>query len=165
MSLRPPPDSLPLRFAQTPLGGNTEQNPPENTRQNTRPKAQLTPEMEARKWQPGQSGNAGGRPKKTPIDDVLVELLSQKHPGDKMERSHAEILATKLLQLAEKGNLRAISEVIDRTEGRSVSCTELSGHDGAPLFMEPATRAELERRVAALLAGHGPESSEPEKTE
>jgi hypothetical protein len=41
----------------------------------------ITPEMEANKWQPGQSGNPGGRPKKTPITDELRALMEELYSG------------------------------------------------------------------------------------
>jgi hypothetical protein len=50
---------------------------PENTQENKR---QLTPAMENAKWKPGQSGNPGGRPKKKPVTDYLIDQLDQPIP-------------------------------------------------------------------------------------
>ena len=70
--------------------------------------------MEARKWQKGQSGNPGGRPKSRHITEALRKAL---------ENGDADELAQVLLSLARNGKkqsvrLAAIREIADRTEGR-----------------------------------------------
>lgn len=73
--------------------------------------ANLTP------WRPGQSGNPGGRPKRDAITVALFEQLqSQVADGD--TRSIADSIAGTLITLALKGDVRAIREIADRTEGR-----------------------------------------------
>ena len=84
---------------------------PENTQTNTRPA--LTPEMEARKWQPGQSGNPSGRPKKKPITDLFEELMSDP-----------ELVAqfkTAIANSIKKGGMAGVmymKEAADRLEGK-----------------------------------------------
>lgn len=64
-------------------------------------------------WQPGQSGNPGGRPK-----DTVSMLLKEK---DKQK------VADKLYQLALKGDMRAIQEYMDRTEGKVTDTHRFEG--------------------------------------
>lgn len=49
---------------------------PANTPTKTPYVSKLTPEMEAAKWKPGQSGNPTGRPKKKPITELYEEMLN-----------------------------------------------------------------------------------------
>ena len=66
-------------------------------------------------WQPGQSGNPGGRPKSRNITKAL-RIAVEKEYGD--GRTGAEIIATKLMELVEEGNVHAIRELNDRLEGK-----------------------------------------------
>jgi len=43
-----------------------------------RPKSKLTPEMEALKWKPGQTGNSKGRPKKERYLPAIFEQVGDK---------------------------------------------------------------------------------------
>ena len=85
----------------------------QNMHLNTR---KLTPEMEGRKWQPGQSGNPGGRPKTRHISEALRRALEE---GD------AKRLAEVLLNRAKSdkrafARIAATREIADRTEGKPV---------------------------------------------
>jgi hypothetical protein len=113
-----------------------------------------------RPFQPGVSGNPGGRPKKSPVTDEMRELLSKKVPGDKEGRTYATIVALRLVNQAitGKGNVNAIRELLDRVEGKPVQSNELSGPGGGPIpFPIPTTREELERQVQLLLSGAKPD--------
>lgn len=84
---------------------------PENTPENTR--QQLPPEMEARKWQPGQSGNPGGRPKKKPITDLFEELMSDPE----LVAGFKQAVAKSIM----KGGMAGVmymKEAADRLEGK-----------------------------------------------
>jgi hypothetical protein len=78
------------------------------------------------------SGNPGGRPKKKPITEELERLLREEAPnGD--GQTWATAIAKALLQEASKGDVRAISELTNRVEGKplqalSIGCEDASGH-------------------------------------
>jgi hypothetical protein len=73
------------------------------------------------RWQPGQSGNPGGRPKRRLIDELLEELLLTE------DSKVAEAIARALLAKAKRGDLRAVQLVVERVQGRPKQAMELSG--------------------------------------
>jgi predicted transcriptional regulator len=64
-------------------------------------------------WKKGQSGNPNGR--RNAAKDILNELLDTEIE----DRSQKERLLSKLIQMGMRGDLGAIKEVLDRTEGKS----------------------------------------------
>ena len=79
-------------------------------------------------WQPGKSGNPGGRPKGGSITSILRELLSREvRKGFPKPKTHAHEIAQKLVTLAIAGDIKAIRIVLDRVEGRVPERVELSG--------------------------------------
>ena len=83
------------------------------------------------RFKPGQSGNPGGRPKKDAISSYLrnqLELHIPESMKSEMPRAFSdlygesatfgEMLAFKLIDRAAKGNLVALSLVLDRVEGK-----------------------------------------------
>jgi hypothetical protein len=66
-------------------------------------------------WKPGQSGNPGGRPKRDAITSAL--LLQLEQPNTDTE-TIADSIAAVLVKRALSGDVRAIREIADRTEGR-----------------------------------------------
>ncbi len=68
------------------------------------------------RWKPGQSGNPSGRPKKLPITDVLREQLEQLGEDG---LANEVAIARKLVEMARQGDLGAIREIADRTEGKA----------------------------------------------
>jgi len=73
---------------------------------------------EATRWKPGQSGNPGGRPKRTPLIDACREVLREPVPGDPTGRIYARAIADKLAAMALAGDIRAAQELADRAEGK-----------------------------------------------
>lgn len=68
-------------------------------------------------FQPGQSGNPGGRPKGDSVTAWLRKKLqddSEKKPG----KTRAESVAMAILDAAEDGDFKLIKELLDRTEGK-----------------------------------------------
>ena len=63
----------------------------------------------------GVSGNPQGRPKRTRLTDALREQLQEVLAND---HTIAETIARVLIKEACNGNIQAIKEIGDRTEGR-----------------------------------------------
>jgi hypothetical protein len=70
-----------------------------------------------RPWPKGISGNPGGRPKKQPITGELERLLAGQ-AANRTGETWATVIAEGLLQQASRGDVRAISELINRVEGK-----------------------------------------------
>jgi len=70
---------------------------------------------EAHRFNPGQSGNPGGRTAK--LSEASRVKLASVIPGDPEGRTYAEGIANKLARLAIKGDIRAAQELADRAEG------------------------------------------------
>jgi hypothetical protein len=70
------------------------------------------------RWKPGESGNPGGRPKRTPLTDACRELLARSIPGDSAGRTYAQKIAEILAEKATQGDIRAVQELADRAEGK-----------------------------------------------
>lgn len=104
-------------------------------------------------WGPGESGNLAGRPKGSgALSKALRELLASPKPKDARGRTWAEVIADALLKKAARGNVAAIREAGDRTEGRPFQAVELTGRDGTDLV--PAELPEKVVKIIELLARH-----------
>lgn len=64
-------------------------------------------------WEKGKSGNPNGR--RNAARDILNKILDTEID----DRTKREVLLDKLVNMANRGNLNAIKEVLDRTEGKS----------------------------------------------
>jgi hypothetical protein len=73
----------------------------------------------------GVSGNPAGRPKKALLSDALRRQLAIAAPG-MSERTQAEAIAAALISEAILGNVQAIREVGDRTEGKPAQTLDLA---------------------------------------
>ena len=65
------------------------------------------------RWKKGESGNPNGR--RNAAKDILNQLLDVEID----DRTQREQLMLKLIQMGMRGDLGAIKEVLDRTEGKS----------------------------------------------
>jgi len=80
-------------------------------------------------FQPGQSGNPAGRPpNEGSITYWLKKLLAEPNGGG---LPVAKAVAQKVIAQAKKGDLKAISEVLDRTEGKAAQT--IRGEEGRPV--------------------------------
>ena len=73
---------------------------------------------------PGQSGNPKGKPKGArSLTTILRELLETEVEaeveGQKTRITFQESIIRKLLQKANKGEIKAITEILDRVEGKA----------------------------------------------
>jgi hypothetical protein len=95
-------------------------------------------------FKPGQSGNPSGLPKGTPKVSVALMKLLAGNPGEQFTpRSRAEEIALALLNKAASGDVQAIREVSDRTEGKSPATLNVNKSDA---------RAERYQRLADEMA-------------
>lgn len=69
------------------------------------------------RFQPGETGNAQGRPKLTVLSEALRALLATEMPNA-TEQTVAEAIAKALVRAALKGDVAAAREIADRTEGK-----------------------------------------------
>lgn len=75
-------------------------------------------------FKPGQSGNPDGRRREKPFADALRIELKENFGN----RTKLRAIAERLVALALDGNMDAIKEVANRTDGRSIQ--PVSGPDG-----------------------------------
>jgi hypothetical protein len=83
------------------------------------------------KFQKGQSGNPAGRPKSEPtITPWLKRLLLEKHDG----KPRAEHVASRLIQMAQDGDVKAIAVVLERIDGKVPDQVDLTSDGQAFSF-------------------------------
>lgn len=82
--------------------------------------------VERNKFKPGQSGNPGGRPKKKPLTEALMEALDNPE--------HLKQVIEGILAKAKKGDVAAFAAIRDTTEGKPVESHEHSGKNGGPII-------------------------------
>ncbi len=63
-----------------------------------------------KRFQPGVSGNPGGRPRKRPLTEAYEKLIA--------DPKIAEAIAKGIIRAARRGNVKAASEIADRVEGK-----------------------------------------------
>lgn len=68
------------------------------------------------KWQKGQSGNPGGRPKRNETLTNILDELGNERP-DMDNETRKRLLAHRLWELALTGDLAAMKYVYDRLDG------------------------------------------------
>ena len=82
-----------------------------------------------RRFPKGTSGNPGGRPRGVSLTRFLYLELAKPSAEDPSV-TNAELVARRVVEMAIDGDLGAIREVLDRTEGKAVARTE-HGEPGA----------------------------------
>lgn len=63
-------------------------------------------------FKPGRSGNASGRPKRKPFTDAYLAFLDA-HPEE------LAAIVRAMVKQAKKGNVKAVIEMTDRSEGKA----------------------------------------------
>lgn len=82
----------------------------------------------------------GGKPDKLMRDALILELKREAQDANGQKTQKLYLVARKLVDEAIDGNVMAIKEINDRTDGKAMQGVELSGPDGAPI---PVQRIEL----------------------
>lgn len=73
------------------------------------------PPPEEYRWKKGQSGNPGGRPKRKPLTDLMLEALSETDAkGQTLMRSIIERWALEVMG----GSASHLKELLERVEGK-----------------------------------------------
>jgi hypothetical protein len=89
-------------------------------------------------FQPGQSGNPGGRRKEKPYRDalrkVLAELVTDEDP--KEPRTKLEAVARKHVAEALEGEMTAIHGIADRLDGKPAQAIGADEDSGAPFVIQ-----------------------------
>jgi hypothetical protein len=98
------------------------------------------------RFQPGQSGNPKGKPKWKMLSDTYRAKLAERVPGDERGRNYAEAIADAAFAAALEGQIGAIQEIADRTEGKPAQAIALSGD-----FRVDMTVQEIDARLNELL--------------
>lgn len=78
-------------------------------------------------FKPGQSGNPNGRPLKLkipPLNEILANVLNAPYSDDKTK---AEALLDKLMEMAMGGDVRAAEMLLDRGYGKPKQSLEVAG--------------------------------------
>ena len=112
-----------------------------------------------RPWPKGVSGNPGGRPRKQPITEELERLLTQEVPN-REGQTWATVIAEALLQQASRGDVRAVSELANRVEGKPIQALNVNSEIGDGLAerlerarnrtLENMSEEELDERISRL---------------
>jgi len=93
-------------------------------------------------FEPGQSGNPGGRPKSKPFKDALLIEALAAEKGDACYARPGS-LRWNARQLLEKGDVHAIREIADRLDGKVAQAVIGGDEDDAPL------------KVTVIIGGNG----------
>lgn len=98
-------------------------------------------------WQPGQSGNPGGRGKGKPFQDALRLEAAAAANGQPCEAPKGS-LRWNARQLLDRGDPVAIKELADRLDGRVPQAHEHAGAGGGPITTIDLTKATDEQLKA-----------------
>jgi hypothetical protein len=67
------------------------------------------------------------------MGEAYSVILGLPIPDDPVERTYAEGIAQKVAEMALRGNMYAVGEITDRTEGKPTQKNEHSGPGGGPI--------------------------------
>ncbi|HEY6329044.1 MAG TPA: DUF5681 domain-containing protein [Blastocatellia bacterium] len=93
-------------------------------------------------FQPGQSGNPGGRTKSGgyPLSDRIRANMTTPLPGDPRGRTLGELIADNVSESAARGDFKSLLQVFDRVEGPPRRRAEPSRSEDAALWIRIASR-------------------------
>lgn len=83
-------------------------------------------------FKPGASGNPSGRPRgsrnlSTILREMLEEEIEVSIDGTKQRKQFGDVIIRRLLKKANDGDIRAITEIFDRVEGKAKQANEIKG--------------------------------------
>lgn len=91
---------------------------------------------DGKKFQPGQTGNPNGRPKKLPdLDKLLAEVLGPNKDG----RDGMEVIIEAMLKKAAKGDVKAAELLLNRGYGKAKQFISMNHEGGVNIVFEQAT--------------------------
>ena len=100
-----------------------------------------------KKFQPGQSGNPNGRPKKLPaLDEILANVLGQTKEVNGEQITAAEAIIRKLFQQAASGSIQAAKILLERGYGLSKQTIDIKGDLQTGPKMDLTKLTEEEKR-------------------
>lgn len=106
-----------------------------------------------RPWQPGQSGNPGGRPKKKPITELYEELLNDEATVNEIREA---ILRN--IKCGKAAFVPLLREMADRVEGKVIQSIDANITEVSQLS-DDELRNEIQRLTGEL---HAAEHTGPE---
>jgi hypothetical protein len=108
--------------------------------------------LQTHAFQPGESGNPSGRPRKL-MTEAYRRALERTIAGDPNGRTYADVIAEKMIALGLKGDIRAVAEVSTRADGLPPQSVSFDG-DGSSLSIQIASMSPEQKRlrVAELIA-------------
>ena len=124
-------------------------NKPQN-RQKNRGKHAFPESAKKHQFQPGQSGNPGGRPRKGKFAEMLTAMADEIVPDDPKRRTWKRFLADQIFLQAAKGNVQAFAEIVNRVEGKAVQRV-----DSERNLLENDPKEKLRALIANLRAAKG----------
>jgi hypothetical protein len=101
--------------------------------------------LETYAFQPGQSGNPSGRPRRI-MTEAYRRALERKIAGDPNGRTYADVIAEKMISLGLKGSVRAVAEVSTRSDGLPPQSVSFDG-DGSSLSIQIASMSPEQKRA------------------
>jgi hypothetical protein len=106
-------------------------------------------------WKKGQTGNPKGRPEWSIVLSKAYKKQLAKQYGSK-DHTWADEIAAKVAKLAVKGNIKAATELADRSEGRPTIYSQVMGPGGIPLYpQQQAQPPDLVFQFVSVKEIHG----------
>jgi hypothetical protein len=88
-------------------------------------------------FQPGQSGNPGGRAREKPWRDALMRAIKRREPLNRDEKpQYIDLMAEAIVLKAAAGDVPAAHEIGDRVDGKAVQAIANDDESGEPFVIK-----------------------------